>query len=138
MTQEEMAIKIAGAIVVLGIIYYIYMLRDKRRRAAIAAHDDIRKMINDLRRSAEYMDSRIQWTFQEGGDYESLIRVNQMLAKLQEKGDWNIAAFKEKHNDEWNDVQNSLSEWVKKKPNYDTKDDFLRDVKRLEDIIQRW
>jgi hypothetical protein len=130
--------KAALALVAVAVLYYIYWLKQKRHRQTLAAHDEIRQMVNDLRRSAEYMDSRIQWTFQSGTDYEPLYHVNDMLSKMAERGDWDLAAFYGSHKAEWDEARDLLSSWAKKKPNYDSKDAFLRDVRHVENIIKRW
>lgn len=133
-----MKVGIGVVFILLVIIYYYMDQKKKRRGTAINLQDQIRKIANNLRRSAENLDSRIQWEFQDDDDYAPIKQAFIYFKEQAQKTDWNLAGFYEEHKSEWDEIYEISEKWVKKKPNYDTKEEYLRDMQHICDIIQRW
>lgn len=120
------------------VIAYIMFERNKRRKKAATVRDFVRQMKNAVRRAVETLDSRTQWTFQDDDDLAPAKRVYKKLSDLENKMDWNLVGRYEMRKDEINEAMALLTKWVENKPNYDTKEQFLRDMAKAEDILKRW
>jgi hypothetical protein len=112
--------------------------RNKRRKKAANVRDYVRQMKDAVVRSVETLDSRTQWVFQDDDDLAPAKRVYKKLNDLEEKMDWNLVGRYELRKDEIDEAKALLTKWVENKPNYDTKEKFLRDMSKAEDILKRW
>lgn len=137
-SDSEMKIVIVFAIFGTGVIAYILNERNKRRKKAATVRDFVRQMKNAVVRAVETLDSRTQWTFQDDDDLAPAKRVYKKLSDLEEKMDWNLVGRYEMRKDEIDEAMALLTKWVETKPNYDTKEQFLRDMAKAEDILKRW
>lgn len=134
----EMKIVIIAVLCLIGLVLYYYDQKRKRRERAIVLQDQIRQIANNLKKSAELLDSRIQWAFQDGDEYEPIKYAFNYFKELADKTDWDLAGFYQKHNDEWDEILKITQNWIEKKPDYSTKEEYLRDMSRIADIIKRW
>lgn len=137
-SDSEMKIVIVFAIFGTGVIAYILNERNKRRKKAATVRDFVRQMKNAVVRAVETLDSRTQWTFQDDDDLAPAKRVYKKLSDLEEKMDWSLVGRYEMRKDEIDEAMALLTKWVETKPNYDTKEQFLRDMAKAEDILKRW
>lgn len=137
-SDSEMKIVIALAIFGTAVIAYILHEKNKRRKKAATVRDYVRQMKNAVVRSVETLDSRTQWTFQDDDDLAPAKRVYKKLSDLEEKMDWNLVGRYEMRKDEIDEAKALLTKWMENKPNYDTKEQFLRDMSKAEDILKRW
>jgi len=137
-SDTEMKIVIIFAIFGTAIIAYLLNEKNKRRKKAATVRDFVRQMKNAVVRAVETLDSRTQWTFQDDDDLAPAKRVYKKLSDLEEKMDWTLVGRYEMRKDEINEAMALLTKWVETKPNYDTKEQFLRDMAKAEDILKRW
>ena len=138
LSDSEMKIAIVFAIFGIAVIAYILYERNKRRKKAATVRDYVRQMKDGVVRSVETLDSRTQWVFHDDDDLAPAKRVYKKLSDLEEKMDWNLVGRYEMRKDEIDKAMALLTKWVETKPNYDTKEQFLRDMARAEDILKRW
>ncbi len=121
-----------------GILAYVLNERNKRRKKAAAVRNIIREMKDAVRRSVETLDSRTQWVFQEDDELFPAKKVYKQLLDLEEKWDWTLTGRYEMRKDEMEEAWALITQWVEKKPNYDTKAQYLRDMAKVGDILKRW
>lgn len=121
-----------------GILAYVLNERNKRRKKAAAVRNIIREMKDAVRRSIETLDSRTQWVFQEDDELFPAKKVYKQLLDLEEKWDWTLTGRYEMRKDEMEEAWALITQWVEKKPNYDTKAQYLRDMAKVGDILKRW
>lgn len=138
LSDLEMSIAIVFVIFGTTAIAYLLYKRNKRRKKAATVRDYVRQMKDGVVRSVETLDSRIQWVFQDDDDLAPAKRVYKKLSDLEEKMDWNLVGRYEMRKDEIDKAMALLTKWVETKPNYDTKEQFLRDMAKAEDILKRW
>ncbi|MEE8358147.1 MAG: hypothetical protein V3R82_01910 [Candidatus Hydrothermarchaeales archaeon] len=120
------------------ILAYVLNERNKRRKKAAAVRNIIREMKDAVRRSVETLDSRTQWVFQEDDELFPAKKVYKQLLDLEEKWDWTLTGRYEMRKDEMEEAWALITQWVEKKPNYDTKAQYLRDMAKVGDILKRW
>jgi hypothetical protein len=137
-SDSEMKIVIVLGIFGTCVLAYILYERNKRRKKAANVRDYVRQMKDAVVRSVETLDSRTQWVFQDDDDLAPAKRVYKKLNDLEEKMDWNLVGRYELRKDEIDEAKALLTKWVENKPNYDTKEKFLRDMSKAEDILKRW
>ncbi len=130
-------------IIIIGIfatciLAYVLNERNKRRKKAAQVRNIIREMKDAVRRSVESLDSRTQWVFQDDDELAPAKRVYKKLLDLEEKWDWTLTGRYEMRKDEMEEAWALITQWVEKKPNYDTKAQYLRDMAKVEDILKRW
>ncbi len=121
-----------------GVLAYVLNERNKRRKKAAAVRNIIREMKDAVRRSVETLDSRTQWVFQEDDELFPAKKVYKQLLELEEKWDWTLTGRYEMRKDEMEEAWALITQWVEKKPNYDTKAQYLRDMAKVGDILKRW
>ncbi|MDD3421857.1 MAG: hypothetical protein PHS47_06145 [Methanocellales archaeon] len=138
LSDSEMKIAIVFAIFGTALIAYILYEKNRRRKKAAIVRDYVRQMKDGVVRSVETLDSRIQWVFQDDDDLSPAKRVYKKLSDLEGKMDWNLVGRYEMRKDEIDEAMALLTKWVETKPNYDTKEQFLRDMAKAEDILKRW
>lgn len=137
-SDTEMKVVIVAAVLGTGALAYLLYERNKRRRKVATVRDIIRQMKNAVVRSVETLDSRTQWVFQDDDELAPAKRVYKKLSDLEKKWDWNLTGRYEMRKDEFEEARGLITQWVEKKPNYDTKEEYLRDMAKVGDILKRW
>ncbi len=137
-SDTEMQVVIVVAVLGTGVLAYLLYERNKRRKKVATVRDIIRQMKNAVVRSVETLDSRTQWVFQDDDELAPAKRVYKKLSDLEKKWDWNLTGRYEMRKDEFEEARSLITQWVEKKPNYDTKEEYLRDMAKVGDILKRW
>ncbi len=137
-SPEQSRYVIIIGIFATGVLAYVLNERNKRRKKAAAVRNIIREMKDAVRRSVETLDSRTQWVFQEDDELFPAKKVYKQLLDLEEKWDWTLTGRYEMRKDEMEEAWALITQWVEKKPNYDTKAQYLRDMAKVGDILKRW
>lgn len=137
-SDTEMKVVIVAAVLGTGALAYLLYERNKRRKKVATVRDIIRQMKNAVVRSVETLDSRTQWVFQDDDELAPAKRVYKKLSDLEKKWDWNLTGRYEMRKDEFEEARGLITQWVEKKPNYDTKEEYLRDMAKVGDILKRW
>lgn len=137
-SDTEMKVVIVAAVLGTGALAYLLYERNKRRKKVATVRDIIRQMKNAVVRSVETLDSRTQWVFQDDDELAPAKRVYKKLSDLEKKWDWNLTGRYEMRKDEFEEARGLITQWVEKKPNYDTKEQYLRDMAKVGDILKRW
>lgn len=137
-SEQQSKYVIIIAIVAICVISYILYERNKRRKKSVEIRNIIREMKDAVRKSVETLDSRTQWVFQEDDELAPARKVYKKLLELEEKWDWTLTGHYEKNKDGMEDAMALITQWVEKKPNYDTKTQYLRDMAKVGDILKRW
>ncbi|MDP6460091.1 MAG: hypothetical protein QF829_04795 [Candidatus Hydrothermarchaeota archaeon] len=137
-TDTEMKLVIVFAVVGTAVLAYILYERNNRRKKSAEVRDKIRQMKDAVRRSVETLDSRTQWVFQEDDELAPAKRLYKKLSDLEKKWDWNLTGRYNKRKDEMEEARALLVKWVENKPNYNTKEDYLRNMEKVGNILKRW
>ncbi|MEE8401560.1 MAG: hypothetical protein V3R86_05360 [Candidatus Hydrothermarchaeaceae archaeon] len=137
-SDTEMKVVIVVAVLGTGVLAYLLYERNKRRKKVATVRDIIRQMKDAVVRSVETLDSRTQWVFQDDDELAPAKRVYKKLSDLEKKWDWNLTGRYEMRKDEFEEARSLITQWVEKKPNYDTKEEYLRDMAKVGDILKRW
>ncbi len=137
-SDTEMKVVIVAAVLGTAVLAYLLYERNKRRKKVATVRDIIRQMKDAVVRSVETLDSRTQWVFQDDDELAPAKRVYKKLSDLEKKWDWNLTWRYEMRKDEFEEARSLITQWVEKKPNYDTKEEYLRDMAKVGDILKRW
>jgi len=137
-SEQQSKYIILIAIFATCVLAYILYERDKRRKESARVRDIIREMKDAVGKSVETLDSRTQWVFQEDDELAPAKKVYKKLLELEEKWDWTLTGRYKMRKDEMEEAKALITQWVEKKPNYDTKAQYLRDMARVGDILKRW
>lgn len=137
-SDSEMKIVIIIAIFGTIILAYLLYERNNRRKKVAMVRDIVRQMRDAVVRSVETLDSRTQWVFQDDDELAPAKRVYKKLSGLEKKWDWNLTGRYEMRKNEFEEARSLITKWVETKPNYDTKEQYLRDMAKVEDILKRW
>lgn len=137
-SDSEMKVVMVFAIVGTAVLAYLLYERNKRCKKTATVKAFIRQMKDAVVRSAETLDSRTQWVFQDDDELAPAKKVYKRLAELEKKVDWNLVGRYEMRKAELDEAGALLTKWVETKPNYDTKEQFLRDMSKAEDALKRW
>jgi hypothetical protein len=120
------------------ILIFVVVMYFQRKKKAIRVHEKLRKLKALIRTNIERYDSRIQWTFQGNDEFSVARNVYKMCTDLEKKGDFRLSFFYDRRKADFEQIESILSKWAETKPDYSTKDAFLNELKKVEDIMRRW